>query len=118
MRIVAISMVKNESDIIESFVRHHAPLVDVHYILDNRSADSTLEILRRLESEGLRLVVMSDEDGSYDQSRKMTDLMRRAAAETDADLILPLDVDEFLLPSSRTELEARLAEIAQGIGLF
>src|SRR5262245_43659768 len=119
MRIVAISMVKNESDIIESFIRCHAPLVDAHYVLDNDSGDSTFAILTRLRDEGLPVVPIRDVDGDYDQGRKTTALMRRAAAETGADVIVPLEADEILPARGRLGLEAMLGTIAPGsIGLM
>jgi hypothetical protein len=118
MRIVAVSMVKNECDIIESFVRYHAPLLEAHYILDNRSGDSTLHILQRLRDEGLPVVLVKDVNGSYDQSRKMTDLMRRAAIETNAEYILPLDADEFVLTVDRSELEARFQSLRNNVGML
>ena len=48
MKIVAISMVRNEADVIEAFVRHHAGLVDELIVVDHRSIDGTDELLREL----------------------------------------------------------------------
>ncbi|MDE2446855.1 MAG: glycosyltransferase family 2 protein, partial [Alphaproteobacteria bacterium] len=44
----AISMVRNEQDIIEPFVRHNSALVDLLFVLDNCSTDHTRQILREL----------------------------------------------------------------------
>ena len=43
-RIISLSMVKNEQDIIEPFIRHHGSLVDAMIILDNGSVDQTRNI--------------------------------------------------------------------------
>lgn len=44
MKLVAISRIKDEADIIESFVRHHAHSFDVHIVLDDGSSDGTWEM--------------------------------------------------------------------------
>ncbi|MCI6101295.1 MAG: glycosyltransferase family 2 protein [Selenomonas sp.] len=56
-KIVAISMVKNEMDIIESFVRHTLGFADLLIIADHKSTDRTREILEALRTEGLPLLV-------------------------------------------------------------
>ena len=45
MRLVAVTRVMNEDDIIESMARHHAALVDHHVFLDNGSIDRTLGVV-------------------------------------------------------------------------
>ena len=57
MKIASISMVKNEADIIESFVRHTLRFVDVMYIIDHLSTDNTWIILNNLQAEGLPLIL-------------------------------------------------------------
>ena len=108
-RIFAISMVKNEADIIESFVRYNLNIVDVMIILDNGSTDDTLKILELLESEGLPIFILKEENREYDQAQNMNRLLLRAVNEFKADIIVPLDADEFLASSKggnpRTILE-------------
>ena len=58
MRIIAVTRVLNEEDVIEPLIRHHAPMVDHHIVLDNGSSDRTLEILASLKAEGARLTVL------------------------------------------------------------
>ena len=55
--IAAISMVRNEADVIESFVRHTLRFADRLYITDHRSEDATREILSALVSESLPILV-------------------------------------------------------------
>jgi predicted transcriptional regulator YdeE len=50
MRLVAITSVKNESDIVEAFVRHTLAASDYLVVLDNGSTDGTLDILRALDA--------------------------------------------------------------------
>ena len=62
MKIVSITTIKNEADIIESFIRYHLNIVDLMIILDNGSTDDTLNILNQLEQESLPIVILNDED--------------------------------------------------------
>ena len=66
-KIFSISMVKNEMDIIESFVRYNINIFDGMIILDNGSTDETIKILSQLKIEGLPLIVIKDEDREFDK---------------------------------------------------
>ncbi len=57
MRVVGVSRVLDEADVIEPFIRHHAALLDLPIVLDNGSSDGTVEILRALHEEGVALQV-------------------------------------------------------------
>jgi hypothetical protein len=96
VRLVAISTVKNEQDIVEAFVRHTTTACDAHLILDHESTDDTRGILEALEREGLALRVVGDSDPTSGQSARLTRLMRLAVAEEGADWVIPLDADEFI----------------------
>lgn len=96
MKIASITMVKNESDIIESFVRYNLNVVDEMIILDNGSTDETLKILNKLKDENLPIHIFQDEDKNYEQDTKITALLKKAVYEFNADIICPLDADEFL----------------------
>ncbi len=56
-KIIVISMVKNEADVIESFVRHSLTFADGMLIADHCSGDGTGEILEKLRQEGLPVSV-------------------------------------------------------------
>lgn len=101
-RIAACTMVKDEADIIESFARHALLLADVLLVADHCSTDGTLEILRRLQEEGLPLEIEEVREPEFRQSLVMTRLLHKAVKERAADLVLLLDADEFLL-SPRTD---------------
>jgi Glycosyl transferase family 2 len=111
MKIVAITMARNEEDILEPFVRHHAAVLDLIVVIDHASLDRTPEILRELAGEGLPLLSRRETSGVQHQWQLMTAGMREASREHGADWILALDVDEFLVPAERSELEAALASI-------
>jgi hypothetical protein len=93
-------MVKNESDIIESFVRRHIDMVDAMLIVNHNSVDSTGKILELLKEEGLNLFISNEKIVEYEQSRIMTNLLYKAINEFNADIVIPLDADEFLVPSN------------------
>lgn len=108
-KIFSISIVKNEADIIESFVRYNLNILDGMIILDNHSFDNTLEILNLLKKEGLNLHILEDDDNDFDQAIKTNLLLSQAVREFNADIIVPLDADEFLIapnnPNPRPYLE-------------
>lgn len=108
MKVTAISMVRNESDVIEAFVRHHAELVDELIVIDHCSTDGTGELLETLAAEGLPLSLRHERSLVHRQNVVLTALMREAASGG-SDWIVPLDADEFLVAPDgdvRSELRA------------
>lgn len=100
MKIVSITQVKNESDIIESFIRYHLNIVDEMIILD-RSSDETSTIINNLINENLPIILIKDNDLYFTQDIKMNNLLNKALNEHDADLVLILDVDEFITTTTQ-----------------
>src|ERR1700692_1620247 len=96
MKLVAVSRVKNEVDIIEAFVRHNAGYFDKHIILDDGSTDGTVDVLKSLRAAGLPLVLLQEGTVGYEQSYYMTKLLRLAVFQFGADWVAALDADEFL----------------------
>ncbi|CAI3795432.1 glycosyltransferase family 2 protein [Pseudarthrobacter sp. MM222] len=96
MQTVSLTMVKNEEDIIEAFVRYNLRAVDHMFIADNLSTDGTMDILQALKAEGLPLTISIDEDQALKQNEKMTAMYRNAFRHNDFDFVFLLDADEFL----------------------
>jgi glycosyl transferase family 2/alpha 1,4-glycosyltransferase len=118
MRLAAVTTVRSECDIIESFVRHNAAFFDRLYILDHRSADATPAILRQLAEERLPLALSRENYGIFYQAPTMTHLIKRAFDDHPWDFIVPLDCDEFVRMANRSELETVLAGLDEAsIGL-
>src|SRR5512142_1270934 len=111
MRLIGITMVRNEVDVIECFVRHNLGALDGLAIVDHGSFDGTSEVLAKLKAEGLPLQITYDADPAYRQSERMSMLARRALKSDGADFVFPLDADEFLKLRSRALLEQALAEL-------
>jgi glycosyltransferase involved in cell wall biosynthesis len=91
--VTAISMVKDELDVVESFVRHTCTQVDRMIVADNASSDGTRDVLDELARD-LPLTVLDDPETGYWQSLKMSALAARAAVDG-AEWVLPADCDEW-----------------------
>jgi|GEM_PF-1054221 len=97
MRIIGITCVRNEADIIEAFVRHTLAFCNELILIENGSSDATPEILLRLKHEGLAVHVIPDATIGNVQVDMMNRLMRMAAHDFSADWIISVDADEFLI---------------------
>jgi hypothetical protein len=115
MRLVGVSMVRNEADVVEAFVRHNLTVLDALVVVDHGSIDGTSEILAKLQAEGLPLQVVPNADPAYRQSATMTALARGALAQDCADFVFALDADEFLKIQDRATLERALSEVPAGV---
>jgi len=96
MKLIAICVIRNESDILEAFVRYHLSMFDRMIILNHRSVDSSAQILQSLIREGLSLEYRQENRNDFQQSFFMTRLMKEAVLDYGADWVLPLDADEFI----------------------
>lgn len=105
MKIVTISTIRNETDIIEAFVRYHLQIVDRMIIVNHRSVDDSGRILSALKNEGLPLDIHQEQGLDLQQGNILTRLMKDALQEDDAAWFLPLDADEFI--TSSTEKNVR-----------
>jgi hypothetical protein len=103
-RIISITRVKNEIDIIEAFVRHHSHHVDHMIVEDDDSTDGSYEVLCSLRDSGFPLSIERKSSVDYAQSRLMTALLKEAVDHLSADWIVPLDADEFIEPEEGTSL--------------
>lgn len=92
MSVWAVSMVKDEADIIASTVEQMAGQVDHVLVADNGSTDGTRDILEGMK--GLGVEVRDDPEPAYYQSQKMTALARRAA-DAGAEWVVAFDADEY-----------------------
>jgi hypothetical protein len=98
-KIVAITKVKNESDIIESLCRYTVEYCDAILIYENDSIDNTREIIQKLIDEGLPIYFVDDikEGVKKGKIKKLKIAMtQRAFDEFGADILLHFDADEFL----------------------
>lgn len=111
---ICISMVRNEQDIIEPFIRHNIRFFDLMFVLDNRSIDKTRKILRACMKEFSGLIVSDIPHESYSQSDFMTKTMEKVQAGCFADFIAFLDADEFIDAPDRDTFDKSIARIPVG----
>ena len=111
-KIVAIAMVKNEMDIIESFARHTLGFADLLIVADHKSTDRTREILEALQEEELPVLIEDVAAARHAQAETMTRLLWLAADTHQADLVVLLDADEFLLPTDEASVRDVLETLA------
>jgi hypothetical protein len=95
---VGISVVKNESDIIEVFIRHNLKHLNKLYLVEHNSQDNTPEIISKLKSEGYNLEIYTNSSSRHIQAEEFNRLIR----EIDSEFIIFLDADEFIISNDFT----------------
>lgn len=110
----AVTMVKNEADILTQTVGHLlAQGVDRVLVADNGSSDETVDLLLGLRDK--RVLLARDTEPAYYQQAKMT-LLGRYAARRGAGWIIPFDADELWFGQSASladSLRATSAKVAR-----
>jgi len=96
---LGFTIVINEEDIIESFVRYHSNILDGMVIWDIGSADRTPDILDKMEKEGLPIYIFRESAGDTVDSERIPKLLQHTIEKFNPDFIFPLDADEFLFSS-------------------
>jgi glycosyltransferase involved in cell wall biosynthesis len=90
-KIEIISCVKNEEEFIRSFIEYHSQIADKITIIDNGSTDNTLNIINKYFKNKIKLITYLNDFEHKGQI--CTNVMK----ESDCDLLIPLDADEFLV---------------------
>ena len=91
-KIKLYTMVKDEDDIIEDWIKYHSYLFGINnlYIVDNFSKDNTYKILLEYEKKGLNLF-------RHDNYAFKGEIMSNLIKNTQADFYFPIDIDEFIV---------------------
>jgi hypothetical protein len=114
IKVAVVSMVKNECDIIELFIKLNSRFVDAFYFLDHYSTDGTVLIIEEMRRLGYNVSYQRLSDDVYNQSKITTGEVRRVAALGVYDYVMPLDADEFIKSDSRELFHAVLsAEVSR-----
>lgn len=111
MKLVAVVSMRNEVDIIESWARYYARMVDHIIITDNKSIDGSGELVQKLIDEGLPISLETDNRLGHFQAERMQKMMHQALSEFQADWVLLLDSDEFIIPSAGKSLYDIFSEV-------
>lgn len=110
-------MLRNEADILPTWLHHMAALCDRIFVVDHLSTDGSSEILHGFASAGMPIRVWRMEEPGYWQSAVTTELARHAF-QSGADWILPFDVDEFLEIESKEALQGALDRQKNPLGFW
>jgi len=98
MKLVMTLLVRDEEDALRSNIEfHRAQGVDFFIITDNKSEDSTPNIAKEYEEEGIAHYIFEGDD-DYNQSAWVTRMARMAVNEFAADWVINNDADEFWWP--------------------
>jgi hypothetical protein len=116
MKIYAISLVKNEVDIIEANLNAAKKWADKIYILDNGSSDGTWEIVQSMASDIIIPYKRSFVTFSDSLRREVFEYFRKEFEEGDW-ICFKLDADEFYIDNPRTFLSNLPTNISLVFGL-
>ncbi len=111
MKIITVSMMKNEEAFAESSIRYWLTFSDAVIVFNHNSTDGTEDILNALHKEYPERVVFfippSKIGIEYAQAEITNSMIREAVTEYNADLVMPLDADEFPYLPGRPEKTIR-----------
>jgi len=107
---VAISLVKNEMEILPDFAGHILAMFDQWICIDHNSTDGTLEYLSALAQDNSNVCCVRYVTKGYFQAEVMTCVTRSHRWCRNADWVFMLDADEFLPFASKTEFTEALAK--------
>ncbi len=108
-KIGIVSLVKNESDIIELFLRINLRSVDKIFLIDHCSQDGTLEIAKEMKKEYHQIELFRYANKEFNQSKVITSAVRNIASKNILDFIIPLDGDEFISENHPMDLRKILS---------
>jgi len=105
-------MVKNEEDIIELFCRYTLAYCDKMLIIDDDSDDNTPSIIQSLVEEGLQIVLIKKEFSlGFYKFERINELAMLSFEQYEADLVIPIDADEFIT----TDQNYSVRQILEGL---
>jgi predicted O-methyltransferase YrrM len=108
-KLFALTMIRNEADLIQPFLAQASELFDKLVIADVQSTDGTREILDEIAGSNPRVAVYSVEREEKYQSAIMN-LLARNAFKDGADWVFLIDGDEFLNVENREQLDDFLSQ--------
>lgn len=109
-KIGIVSMVKNESDIIELFLKINLRSADRIYLIDHCSDDGTLEIAKEMQRAYPQIELFSYPNKEFNQSQVITSAVRSIASKNILDFIIPLDGDEFLCDNNSVNFKEMVSD--------
>lgn len=95
-RIASVTLIRNECDIVELFIKINARFLTTMYIVDHHSNDATANIIKALQAQGYPVRYVPWEGLEFQQSMAMNSICHQLAKHNAFDYLLPLDADEFI----------------------
>lgn len=97
MKSAVASIVRNESDIIEVFIRYHLRVFDHIFLVLHQSKDGTKDIVDQLIKEGLPITYKVSNVVFHNQKNEMNKLLSEIRKNNKPQVLMPLDADEFIV---------------------
>jgi hypothetical protein len=117
MKLIMTLLVRDEEDVLRANLEFHREQgVDFFIVTDNKSEDTTPDIVREYEGRGLARYIFEGDD-DYNQTAWVTRMARLAATEYGADWVINNDADEFWWPR-RGNLKTTFADIGAAANIL
>jgi hypothetical protein len=100
LKLAAVTLIKDEGDIIELFLKLNLRVFDRIFVFDHMSTDNTKEIIFKMREAGYSVAYTYYPAPQFQQSKAITYLVQQVARMDLYDYIVPLDADEFLMPAA------------------
>ena len=114
MNTAALALARNDADIAEAWVRHHAALTDLLVVVDQGSFDGTRQVLEALRAEGLPLLIVDAPALGQTDAEQLTRAYRMVMPLFNPERVYLLTLDQFIRCPGRPELEAEMAALPPG----
>lgn len=117
MKLIMTLLVRDEEDVLRANIEFHREQgVDFFIVTDNKSEDSTPDIVKEYEARGLAKYIFEGDD-DYSQAAWVTRMARLAATDYDAGWVINNDADEFWWPR-KGNLKSTFAAIEPPVNLL
>ena len=105
MKLAAISMIRDEADVVAGFLRHLDAMFDIVILLDQRSSDGSTAVMKAACGQRADWrYYLCDFAGRH--QKEMINFFMPKAFEMGADALFSLDSDEFIALETRDELNS------------
>lgn len=101
------AFVKDEEDIIESFILHNIDIFDNITIIDNGSIDGTLDILKEYSSKYKHIDIYHDHSSFTFKGDICSAIMKNSTS----DILVPLDADEKIIYDNNKQITVNKSTI-------
>lgn len=105
MRIVAVTMQKNEDHCLEPWIRHHGYIFGFeNIVVIDHASDSPycIDILKKYRRSGVKVVALSSDAKFDNKGDYVFSEFSRLAKRNDVDFFFPIDCDELLFLKDKT----------------